>query len=113
MVTQPLVENAINYALEEIPDICTVQITGCLTPEETLLEITNNGSQFPEDLLGKLTRSEITPHGFGIGLLNIQKRLQLQFGPDFGLEFINDELRDLAIVRIHLPPKEGEPCIEC
>ena len=112
LTLQPLVENAINYALEEIPDICTVQITGCLTPEETLLEITNNGSQFPEDLLGKLTRSEITPHGFGIGLLNIQKRLQLQFGPDFGLEFINDELRDLAIVRIHLPPKEGEPCIE-
>lgn len=113
LTLQPLVENAINYALEEIPDTCTVQITGCLTPEETLLEITNNGSQFPEDLLGKLTRSEITPHGFGIGLLNIQKRLQLQFGPDFGLEFINDELRDLAIVRIHLPPKEGEPCIEC
>lgn len=72
LTLQPLVENAINYALEEIPDTCTVQITGCLTPEETLLEITNNGSQFPEDLLGKLTRSEITPHGFGIGLLNIQ-----------------------------------------
>lgn len=113
LTLQPLVENAINYALEEMPDTCTVRITGQLTDTEALLEITNNGSQFPEDLLGKLTRSEITPHGFGIGLLNIQKRLQLQFGPEYGLEFINDELHDLAIVRIYLPRKEGDTCTEC
>ena len=106
LTLQPLIENAINYALEEMTETCTVRITGRATPEETILEITNNGSQFPEDLLQKLDSSEITPHGFGIGLLNIQKRLQLQFGPQYGLEFINDELHDLATVRIHLPPQE-------
>lgn len=103
LTLQPLIENAINYALEEMAETCTIRLCVCPSDEELVLKISNTGSQFPEDLLHKLSNAEIMPHGFGIGLLNVQNRLQLQFGPEYGLELVNDELQDLAIVYIHLP----------
>lgn len=100
---QPLVENAINYALEEMTEICCIQIEAKEEKHNIIITITNNGSQFPEDLLNKLSNNEISPHGFGIGLLNIHKRIQLQFGNDYGLTLNNNEILDLAIVEIKIP----------
>lgn len=104
LTLQPLVENAINYALEEMTETCTIRITGSSDTAGIRLAITNNGSQFPEDLLERLESGALRPHGFGIGLTNIQQRLRLEYGPDYGLQFHNDELRDLAIVEVVLPP---------
>ena len=100
---QPLVENAINYALEEMTDTCHIAITAVRIEKDVLITITNNGSQFPENILQRLADGEVDPHGFGIGLLNIQKRLQLQFGVEYGLTLKNDELHDLAIVELKIP----------
>jgi two-component system sensor histidine kinase YesM len=100
---QPLVENAINYALEETTDTCRIEITAVRIENDVLITITNNGSQFPENILQRLADGEAAPHGLGIGLLNIQKRLQLQFGTEYGLTLKNDELYDLAIVELRIP----------
>lgn len=100
---QPLVENAINYALEEMTDTCHIAISAKRKEPDILITITNNGSQFPENILRRLESGEAVPHGFGIGLLNIHKRLQLQFGEDYGIALKNDELSDLAIVEIKIP----------
>lgn len=50
----------------------------------SLLEILvqNTGSSFEDNLLDKLRNKMITPRGFGIGLLNIDKRLRLMYGTD-------------------------------
>ena len=104
---QPLVENAINYALEEMTETCYIQINARQEKSNIIITITNNGSQFPEDLLNKLSNNEISPHGFGIGLLNIQKRIKLQFGNDYGLTLKNNELLNLAIVEIKIPDTIG------
>lgn len=100
---QPLVENSINYALEEMTEVCHITITAARMEEDVLITITNNGSQFPENILERLASGDAVPHGFGIGLLNIQKRLQLQFGEEYGLTLKNDEFLDLAIVEIMIP----------
>ena len=72
-----------------------------------LIEVKNNGSSFEEHLLEKLETEEIQPHGFGIGLLNIHKRLLLAYGNDYGLRLINAEEEltgeEYAIVQIALP----------
>ena len=72
--------------------------------------VSNNGSQFPENLLEQLEKNEIEPHGFGIGLLNIDKRIKLQFGNEYGLYLYNEELEDLAVVQIRLPDSGGDLC---
>lgn len=100
-------ENAIRYGLEEISEVCHISIRASVKENVLLIEVKNNGSSFEEHLLEKLETEEIHPHGFGIGLLNIHKRLTLSYGKEYGLKLTNaeDELtgEEYAIVQISLP----------
>lgn len=104
---QPLLENAIRYGLEEISEICYISVTAFSSDRNLMIEVKNNGSQFDDDLLNKLESREIQPHGFGIGILNIHKRLKIAYGPDYGLYLYNTENQDdgeeYAVARIILP----------
>jgi len=102
LTIQPLVENAINYVLEEFIDTCCIAITTETLENTVYIRVTNNDSQFEENLLEKLQNNEIKPHGFGIGLLNIHKRLQLIFGVNYGLELYNPD-ESHAVAQITVP----------
>lgn len=103
LTLQPLVENAINYAIEENTEDCSIQIKSkILKSGDIELDVINSNSQFPPNLLESLENNLIRPHGFGIGIINIHKRLQLIYGQDYGLTLFNlDE--DHAVARIQLP----------
>lgn len=101
LTLQPLVENAIRYGLEENTEACRLQILAEASDNHLYLYVKNNGSYFEDNLLEKLKSHEISPHGFGIGLLNIHERLQLTYGPEFGLTVYNEQ--DLAVARITFP----------
>lgn len=98
---QPLVENAIRHGLEETTELCAIHIAACLCHDALEITVSNTGSQFPDDLLEKLEAGDVEPHGFGIGILNIQKRLHLMFGGTYGLQFYNENGR--AVVQMHIP----------
>ncbi|MCD7957480.1 MAG: sensor histidine kinase [Lachnospiraceae bacterium] len=102
LTLQPLVENAVNYALEEMSDTCVIRIAGAIGGSRIRICVVNSGSQFPPHLLEDLTENRMQPHGFGIGLLNIQKRLQLRFGSEYGLTIYNQD-EDHAVVQIDIP----------
>lgn len=103
LILQPLVENAIHYGLEETTGTCDIEITVCQEQTDNILHIyvSNSGSQFEDDLLIKLRSSAIIPHGFGIGLVNIDERIRLMFGAPYGLFLYNDGNR--AIAQIDIP----------
>ncbi len=103
---QPLVENAVNYAMEKITETCLIEIKAYIDGAFAMIQIKNNGSQFEDDLLQKLESNLITPHGNGIGILNIQKRIQLSYGEEYGLQFFNPD-DDHAIAQIKIPYKEN------
>lgn len=104
---QPILENAIRYGLEEMSEICHISIYATVTDNDLVIKVKNNGSSFEDHLLEKLETQEIQPHGFGIGLLNIHKRLILAYGKEYGLKLTNyeDDLtgEEYAIVYITLP----------
>ena len=102
LIIQPLVENAISHALEEMTDTCFIQISGECRDGKVYIQVVNNGSQFEENLLYKLETNEVTPRGFGIGLLNIHKRLQLIYGSGYGLTLFNPD-DDHAAAQICIP----------
>lgn len=113
---QPLVENAVHYSLENEGDDCHITIKARRSGDEVLITIANTGSVFEEDLIPKLTAGKIHPHGFGIGILNVDKRLKLAFGQQYGLSFYNEE--DQAVAQIELPAvskdKEmDDSCCDC
>lgn len=101
LIIQPLAENAIHYALEEIMEECYIQIDIFRNENLIYIEVKNSGSQFEENLLNKLKDERIKPNGFGIGLLNIDERLKLTYGETYGLTLYNHD--NYAVARIVLP----------
>lgn len=98
---QPLVENAVHYALEQITDDCSILLS-CKAEADILeLSVKNTGSEFEENLLEKLRNHEIQENGLGIALLNIEERIHIMFGSEYGLSFSNDN--DYAIATIKIP----------
>ncbi len=106
---RPLLENAVHYALEQVADTCEISLS-CVRMENLMrIYVKNTGSEFQEDLLDKLKNEEIKGKGLGIALLNIQERIQLLFGEQYGLRSYNEQ--NCAVVRMeipYVPVREGE-----
>ena len=85
MTLQPLVENAVHHALEEMLDTCVIRISGGREEEGVVLSVEDNGPGMDEDILNKLESGEIAPEGLGIGMRNIHRRVQYAFGERYGL----------------------------
>lgn len=102
-IIQPLVENAIHYGLEECMEVCHIEVNIALDKDSRILHIyvKNNGSQFEEDILSRLRSSELASRGLGIGLINIEERIKLMFGPMYGLTLYNEG--ELAVAQIDMP----------
>ena len=109
MTIQPLIDNAINYAMEVITETCYIVLTGYALDGTIHIKVTNNGSQFEDHLLQKLESGSIKPHGIGIGLLNIHQRIQLIYGSGYGLTLYNAD-EDHAVAEIIIPQSKVKPC---
>ncbi|MDD3336413.1 MAG: histidine kinase [Eubacteriales bacterium] len=110
LVIQPLVENAVKYAVEtSIDDFCQIVVDARLEGERLFIEVKNSGSLMEEKLLSRLRTGELKAHGFGIGLTNIDERMRLTFGEEMGLRLFNEN--GYAVCRLTLPyrPKQNEP----
>ena len=101
LTLQPLIENAIRYGLEQSTQICRVQLSVRRQGAQLVRRVQNDGSLYEDDLLEKLRQKTVTPHGYGIGLLNIEKRLEFAFGKEAGLELYNED--GMATARITIP----------
>lgn len=100
---QPLVENAIKYALEEITDECNIYISILHTDQLIYIYVKNDGSKFEDRLLEKLRSNPKNSRGFGIGLINIDTRIKLTYGEKYGLDVYNEN--NMAVARISIPFK--------
>lgn len=113
---QPLVENAIKYGLEQMLNSCHILITAERLDETTFrVAIKNDGSFFEDGLLKNLQKKEGQSqiHGLGIGLLNINQRIQLIFGLEYGLQLYNEENFAVAAITIPCSQVQGRLNTEC
>ena len=109
LTIQPLVENAIHYGMEEMTEVCHIYLQAEVKEGVLTIQVRNEGSNFEEELLEKLKNKSRSPHGFGIGLLNIDQRIRLLFGEEYGLTLSNEH--DFAVATIKMPfRKEEETC---
>lgn len=101
MTLQPLVENAVHHAAEEMMDVCVIRISGQAVPDGIDLTVEDNGPGMDEDILDKLESGEIKPEGLGIGMRNIHRRVQYAFSAQYGLRVKSEP--GLTRIIIHLP----------
>lgn len=101
MTIQPIVENAIFHGLETKSGECSVKIGISATEDKIILVISDNGIGMSVQTLEKLRMNmrEIVEeggddklaHGNGIALYNVNQRIKLAFGTEYGLQVYSTE----------------------
>lgn len=91
---QPLVENAIKHSIEETGESCKIVLTIADQEKGTYISVSNTGSRFEDDMEYRLRHPKEslsdTLEIHGIGLRNINERLQLIYGEQCRLHFFNN-----------------------
>ena len=107
LVLQPLVENALNHAIDEADGAAIhIAVRAFVQGDELRFTVEDDGIGIAEDQLdGILSRPAGTG---GIGLRNVNERIQLTFGKQYGLTIESEEGRG-TLVTIRMPRgKEAE-----
>lgn len=92
MSLQPIVENAIYHGIEQIAEDTNIYLKGYIDGDDCVIEIQDPGqgmTQEQVDELEKKIHGEIDSNGGsgnGIGLKNVQDRIQIAFGEKYGIE---------------------------
>lgn len=113
MSLQPIVENAIYHGIEELAEDTTIYIKGLVRGEDCVIEITDSGRGMSQSEVQEIYRKisgEIETSGGsgnGIGLKNVQDRIHMNFGPQYGIE-IASKLGCYTKVMVKIPMKYRE-----
>ncbi|GKX68251.1 sensor histidine kinase [Inconstantimicrobium mannanitabidum] len=103
LILQPLIENSIYHGIEYMQDQGHIKVSAAIVDEKLLYEITDNGLGIESEKLKSLLEYEAeTKVESGIGVKNVQKRIQMTYGKEYGLE-IESELEEGTCIKIWLP----------
>jgi two-component system sensor histidine kinase YesM len=89
LIFQPIVENSIFHGLERKAGLGTVTISAWIEDGKAAFCIADDGVGMDGDTLRTLNNSLknlATGGGFGIGLHNVNERIRLHYGSEFGLQ---------------------------
>ena len=106
LIVQPLLENAIYYGMESMDGEGEILVQGFANEGEILIHVIDNGIGMPPEQMKQLLTngSYKRKRGSGIGLKNVDQRIKLYFGEEYGLE-IRSEPDVGTRITIHLPMK--------
>lgn len=107
LVLQPILENAINYGIREMDGCGIINICGKKADDRIILSVSDNGMGIPDDEIGFLLKdtNRIRKRGSGVGLVNVNNRIKILFGGQYGL-YIESELDEGTTVYINIPAIE-------
>lgn len=104
IILQPLVENAIYHGIKNKAEVGTVKIKGRKTEDKILLQVVDNGTGMtPKEIETIFNRKESS--GSGVGVRNVNERIKLYFGDEYGLSF-ESEIDRGTIANLWLPVME-------
>lgn len=101
LTIQPLVENSIYHGLKNKESFGKLQVNGYLNDNIICIEVKDNGIGMTEEVINEIL-SNNKPEHYGIGLSNINHRIKLFFGDEYGIE-IKSEKGQGTIVTVRIP----------
>ena len=104
---QPIIENAINHGLDLMVDEGHIDVRVYQVGEDLVFTVRDNGGGMSQELVVSLLNRTATDRT-GIGIKNVDDRLKIYFGKDYGLR-ITSELDVGTCVEIRMPKiREGD-----
>ena len=105
-ILQPIIENSIRYALQEMIGICEISLVGERKGNRLELHLSDNGPGMDEEYVKQIRKGNYEPKGTGLGLRNITERIKILFGEEYGLAITSEKgVGTFITIRI---PIEGE-----
>jgi two-component system sensor histidine kinase YesM len=103
LILQPIVENALYHGIEMSPDAGLILINAELQGELIVIRISDNGIGMSKETLHMiLSGGAKSGSGSGVGVRNVNERIGLYYGREFGLTF-ESELEEGTTVTIVFP----------
>lgn len=109
LVVQPIVENAIYHSMDFMDGDGVIEIRAAVGLEGLTITVSDNGLGMTPDVVERLlttgpesNRADSTRRGSGIGLKNVQERIRLYFGAEYGVT-IESEPDEGTRVTLRLP----------
>ena len=88
LVLQPLIENAIYHGLKYKEGKGLLIVRGYREGENAVIQIRDNGAGMDEQTLSHIfEKHKVNYRSNGVGVYNVQKRLQLYYGMDYGITY--------------------------
>ena len=100
MTIQPLVENSVRHALEEMLEPCEIRVYCRRADGFVELVVADNGSGMPGEIIEMLERGVYPSNGTGLGLKNIHQRLRLAFTDACGLRVTREDGWTMVVARL-------------
>lgn len=94
---QPIIENAIYHGIEELAENASIYIKAYMDVKDFYIEITDSGKGMSQDTIDQINKKingEIEAEGGsgnGIGLKNVQDRIRISFGDEYGISLFSKE----------------------
>ncbi|MDO4273498.1 MAG: sensor histidine kinase [Eubacteriales bacterium] len=106
LVLQPIIENAIYHGLKYKESKGLLILRGYEEGRNVVLQIIDNGVGMDEETVEHIfQRHKVNYHSNGVGVYNVQKRLQLYYGSDYGIAYSSEKGKGTTVT-ITIPKEQ-------
>ena len=109
LILQPIVENCIYHGIKKKRGTGKITLRAYRREQNLIIEVSDDGCGMPEEICRKILSDEIESEnisGSGIGVKNVNERIQLRFGKKYGLSYSSEEGVGTTVTYV-LPYNEG------
>lgn len=110
LLIQPILENAIVHGIEEKLDKGHILVAARREDEDLYIQIIDDGVGMTEETMSHILREDYSMKKSGhtsIGVVNVNRRIQMIYGKDYGL-LVQSVLGAGTKITIHIPAREEE-----
>ena len=91
LVLQPIIENAIYHGLKYKESKGLLIVKGFMKDGNAVLQVIDDGVGMDEETLAHIYhKHKVNYHSNGVGVYNVQKRLKLYYGEDYGITYTSE-----------------------
>ena len=92
LVLQPIIENAIYHGLKYKESKGLLIVKGFMKDGNAVLQVIDDGVGMDEETLAhSYDKHKVNYHSNGVGVYNVQKRLKLYYGDDYGITYESEK----------------------
>ena len=108
LVLQPIIENAIYHGLKYKESKGLLIVKGFMKDGNAVLQVIDDGVGMDEETLAHIyDKHKVNYHSNGVGVYNVQKRLKLYYGDDYGITYKSEPGKG-TIATITIPGRQEE-----